>query len=233
MGPLAITGIASGIGALANLFGHKSNALSEEEIKNIIDSLPKYDDETARINLQRRISSLLKARQTETSQKNSMLGINDPQAVYAYDAPIFDKEEIEQAKIDELKQKDINDKKSYEAQLRLNNLITDKNNPSAINLLTSGAITGANLGTEITGLLRLAKPSVETPTPSIEKPDSQQNLIPLPNTNSIPGTEVLPDTMGTENLSNNGYNFDLNALQTLSKKYGLNYKNLLKLYNLG
>ena len=83
MGPLAITGITAGVGALANLFGHKSNTLSEGEIQDIISKIPTYDDKTAKINLQRQIAGILKARQSQAQQKNMMLGINDPTSVYA------------------------------------------------------------------------------------------------------------------------------------------------------
>jgi len=248
---LAIAGIGAGIGAISNAIFGGSKTLTDEQINELMASLPKYDDSEARKNLERRVAALLKNRQLQTSQKNKSMGINDPQAVYTMDEPIFTAQAEESNKITEMKAADERQRAETLAKLKLEKTTQENAAPSVLDRAVGGAITGFSLGSSVAGLigkgLPAQKPIDKAVTPTVT-PSTGTDLI-VPSKEVIPeitdpsnlgnGNSVLPDnSIGAGGIGDQSIlpdkaqsGLDINGvdkMDELSKKYGLNYNKLKK-----
>lgn len=236
---LAISGIGAGIGALGNALFGGQDTLTDADIEKLMSEMPSYDDAEARSNLQRRVSAMLKNRQRQTSQKNASLGINDPQAVYAYDDAIYNAQAEENARIDEIKAQDEANKKKVRFDLKYQQMMEEKNKPNLFERLVEGGITGFNVGSQVAKLN-----SMDLDNKIKEKALKDGNTQTITQNNSQNSTQTFePLTSGRRDLiaENKGMSTGLNTdpefnpevlagklgygdmFKNLAGRYGLNY----------
>ena len=203
---LAIAGIGAGIGAISNAIFGGSKTLTDKQINELMASLPKYDDSEARKNLERRVAALLKNRQLQTSQKNKSMGINDPQAVYTMDEPIFNAQAEESNKITEMKAADERQRAETLAKLKLEKTTQENAAPSVLDRAVSGAITGFSLGSSVAGLIYKGLPAQKPKGLPAQKPiDKAVTPTVTPSTGTdliVPSKEVIPEITDPSNLGN-------------------------------